>query len=56
MVGAGDVFPFPNIKYYLIYLFQALESSSSLILEFRGEEEKVVWLKGLIQATYQASV
>lgn len=56
VVGAGDVFLFPNIKCYLIYLFQALESSSSLIIEFRGEEEKVVWLKGLIQATYQASV
>ncbi|PRQ39555.1 putative vacuolar protein sorting-associated protein [Rosa chinensis] len=34
---------------------KALESSSSLIIEFRGEEEKVVWLKRLIQATYQAS-
>ncbi|XP_050374958.1 uncharacterized protein LOC126792594 [Argentina anserina] len=34
---------------------KALESSSSLIIEFRGEEEKVVWLKGLVQATYQAS-
>ncbi|ONI27903.1 hypothetical protein PRUPE_1G110200 [Prunus persica] len=34
---------------------KALESSSTLIIEFRAEEEKAVWLKGLIQATYQAS-
>jgi hypothetical protein len=39
-----------------IYLFQALESSSTLVVEFRDEEEKATWLKGLIQATYQASV
>ncbi|KAG8658937.1 uncharacterized protein LOC110610326 isoform X2 [Manihot esculenta] len=35
---------------------QALESSSTWILEFRNEEEKNLWFKGLIQATYQASV
>ncbi|KAF3970469.1 hypothetical protein CMV_005848 [Castanea mollissima] len=34
---------------------KALESSSTLILEFRDEEEKTTWLKGLILATYQAS-
>lgn len=34
---------------------KALESSSTLIIEFRAEEEKAIWLKGLIQATYQAS-
>ncbi|KAK7264763.1 hypothetical protein RJT34_32373 [Clitoria ternatea] len=33
---------------------KALESSSTWILDFR-EEEKASWLKGLIQATYQAS-
>lgn len=36
--------------------FQALESSSTWVVEFCDEEEKVTWLKGLIQATYQASV
>lgn len=39
-----------------MFLLQALESSSTLIIEFRAEEEKAIWLKGLIQATYQASV
>ncbi|XP_062178337.1 uncharacterized protein LOC133883124 isoform X2 [Alnus glutinosa] len=34
---------------------KALESSSTWVVEFRDEEEKVTWLKGLIQATYQAS-
>ncbi|XP_017974971.1 PREDICTED: uncharacterized protein LOC18603726 [Theobroma cacao] len=34
---------------------KALESSSTWVIEFRGEEEKVTWLRGLIQATYQAS-
>ncbi|KAK7291737.1 hypothetical protein RIF29_07114 [Crotalaria pallida] len=34
---------------------KALESSSTWILDFRGEEEKACWFKGLIQATYQAS-
>ncbi|CAK7326271.1 unnamed protein product [Dovyalis caffra] len=34
---------------------QALESSSTWVLEFRDDEEKACWLKGLIQATYQAS-
>ncbi|XP_028786889.1 uncharacterized protein LOC114742843 [Neltuma alba] len=33
---------------------KALESSSTWILDFR-EEEKVIWFKGLIKATYQAS-
>ncbi|XP_059444630.1 uncharacterized protein LOC132176414 [Corylus avellana] len=34
---------------------KALESSSTWVVEFHDEEEKVTWLKGLIQATYQAS-
>lgn len=34
---------------------KALESSSTWVLQFRDEEGKVTWLKGLIQATYQAS-
>ncbi|KEH32375.1 calcium-dependent lipid-binding-like protein [Medicago truncatula] len=34
---------------------KALESSSTWILDFREEEEKGCWFKGLIQATYQAS-
>ncbi|KAK8704101.1 hypothetical protein V6N13_047734 [Hibiscus sabdariffa] len=34
---------------------KALESSGTWVIEFRGEEEKVTWLRGLIQATYQAS-
>ncbi|GMI70230.1 hypothetical protein like AT1G48090 [Hibiscus trionum] len=34
---------------------KALESSSTWVIEFRGEEEKITWLRGLIQATYQAS-
>ncbi|KAF6156504.1 hypothetical protein GIB67_011305 [Kingdonia uniflora] len=34
---------------------KALESSSTLIIEFRDDEEKATWLKGLIQATYRAS-
>ncbi|KAH8501006.1 hypothetical protein H0E87_016007 [Populus deltoides] len=34
---------------------QALESSSTWILEFQDDEEKTCWLKGLIQATYLAS-
>ncbi|XP_010524589.1 PREDICTED: uncharacterized protein LOC104802610 [Tarenaya hassleriana] len=36
-------------------LKKALESSSTWIIEFQGEEEKTAWLRGLIQATYQAS-
>ncbi|KAJ7955294.1 calcium-dependent lipid-binding family protein [Quillaja saponaria] len=36
-------------------VLKALESSSSWIIEFRDEEEKAIWLKGLMQATYQAS-
>ncbi|XP_019431159.1 PREDICTED: uncharacterized protein LOC109338390 isoform X1 [Lupinus angustifolius] len=34
---------------------KALESSSTWILDFREEEEKASWFKGLVQATYQAS-
>ncbi|XP_065863891.1 uncharacterized protein [Euphorbia lathyris] len=35
---------------------QALESSSTMILEFCDEEEKGIWFKGLIQATYESSI
>ncbi|KAG2314342.1 hypothetical protein Bca52824_017464 [Brassica carinata] len=35
-------------------LKKALESSSTWIIEFQGEE-KAEWLRGLVQATYQAS-
>ncbi|KAM1215633.1 hypothetical protein ACFX13_012262 [Malus domestica] len=34
---------------------KTLESPTTLIIEFRAEHEKDIWLKGLIQATYQAS-
>ncbi|XP_050117405.1 uncharacterized protein LOC126595103 isoform X2 [Malus sylvestris] len=34
---------------------KALESPTTLIIEFRAEHEKAIWLKGLIQATYLAS-
>ncbi|KAL8152479.1 LOW QUALITY PROTEIN: hypothetical protein V2J09_010239 [Rumex salicifolius] len=34
---------------------KALESSSTLIIEFRNEDDKSLWLKGLTKATYQAS-
>ncbi|KAM2018735.1 hypothetical protein ACFX1T_021631 [Malus domestica] len=34
---------------------KALESPTTLIIEFRAEDENAIWLKGLIQATYQAS-
>ncbi|OVA16691.1 Peroxin/Ferlin domain [Macleaya cordata] len=34
---------------------KALESSTTLIIEFRDEGEKATWLKGLVQATYRAS-
>ncbi|CAK9187594.1 unnamed protein product [Ilex paraguariensis] len=34
---------------------KALESFSTLIIEFRDEEEKATWLRGLTQATYRAS-
>ncbi|TQD96908.1 hypothetical protein C1H46_017513, partial [Malus baccata] len=34
---------------------EALESPTTLIIEFRAEDEKAIWLKGLIQATYKAS-
>lgn len=33
-----------------------MESSSTLIIEFQGDDEKAVWLKELVQATYRASV
>ncbi|GAB2300237.1 hypothetical protein Dimus_034275 [Dionaea muscipula] len=36
-------------------LQKALESSSTLIIEFQNQDDKSAWLKGLIQATYQAS-
>ncbi|KAK4265962.1 hypothetical protein QN277_026944 [Acacia crassicarpa] len=36
-------------------ILKALESSSTWILDFRDEEEKATWFKGLVQATYQAS-
>ncbi|XP_057475541.1 uncharacterized protein LOC130763619 isoform X1 [Actinidia eriantha] len=34
---------------------KALESFSTLVIEFRDEEEKATWLRGLTQATYRAS-
>ncbi|KAL3505576.1 hypothetical protein ACH5RR_030958 [Cinchona calisaya] len=34
---------------------KALESFTSLIIELRDEEEKAVWMRGLVQATYRAS-
>ncbi|KAK7348007.1 hypothetical protein VNO80_22555 [Phaseolus coccineus] len=34
---------------------KALESSSTWILDFRDEDEKASWFKGLVHATYQAS-
>ncbi|ONK67151.1 uncharacterized protein A4U43_C06F16540 [Asparagus officinalis] len=34
---------------------KALESTSTLIIEFRDNEEKTAWLKELVQATYRAS-
>ncbi|CAH2036004.1 unnamed protein product [Thlaspi arvense] len=37
-----------------IDLKKALESSSTWIIEFQGEE-KAAWMRGLVQATYQAS-
>lgn len=39
----------------MLCILQALESSSTWIIEFQGEE-KAAWLRGLVQATYQASV
>ncbi|XP_047337153.1 uncharacterized protein LOC124940662 [Impatiens glandulifera] len=35
---------------------KALESFSTLVIEFQNQEEKASWLRGLMQATYQASV
>jgi len=35
---------------------QALELTSTLVIEFRNEIEKAMWMKALVQATYQASV
>ncbi|CAA6659805.1 unnamed protein product [Spirodela intermedia] len=34
---------------------KALESSTTMIIEFQGDDEKAVWLKELVQATYRAS-
>ncbi|KAL2906378.1 putative vacuolar protein sorting-associated protein 13A [Bienertia sinuspersici] len=34
---------------------KALESSSTLIIEFQNENDKHTWIKGLVKATYQAS-
>ncbi|XP_073012998.1 uncharacterized protein [Typha latifolia] len=34
---------------------KALESTNTLIVEFSNEEEKTIWLKELVQATYRAS-
>ncbi|XP_010266663.1 PREDICTED: uncharacterized protein LOC104604129 isoform X2 [Nelumbo nucifera] len=34
---------------------KALESSNTMIIKLRDDEEKATWLKGLIQATYRAS-
>ncbi|XP_057544625.1 uncharacterized protein LOC130823840 isoform X3 [Amaranthus tricolor] len=34
---------------------KALESTNSLIIEFKNEDDKYIWLKGLVKATYQAS-
>ncbi|RAL47445.1 hypothetical protein DM860_013410 [Cuscuta australis] len=36
-------------------LQKALESFSTLIIEFRDEEEKTTWLRTLVRATYRAS-
>ncbi|GMH18990.1 hypothetical protein Nepgr_020831 [Nepenthes gracilis] len=38
-----------------IDLQKALESSSTLIIEFHDEYDKSTWLKALVKATYQAS-
>ncbi|KAI4370200.1 hypothetical protein MLD38_018571 [Melastoma candidum] len=35
---------------------RALETSSTWVLELQNEEDRALWLKGLIQATYLASV
>jgi len=35
---------------------QALESTNTLVIEFRNEIEKADWMKALVQATYRASV
>jgi hypothetical protein len=52
----GFVFFYACEKLTFNIFFQALESSSTWVVGFHDEEEKVTWLKGLIQATYQASV
>jgi len=44
-----------HYKSRILCILQALESSSTWIIEFQGEE-KAAWLRGLVQATYQASV
>ncbi|KAL6002801.1 hypothetical protein ACLOJK_023023 [Asimina triloba] len=38
-----------------ILVWRALESSNTLIVEFRDDEEKALWFKQLTQATYRAS-
>ena len=38
------------------FLFQTLESSNALIIEFQEDAEKAAWLKELVLATYRASV
>ncbi|EPS74076.1 hypothetical protein M569_00677, partial [Genlisea aurea] len=34
---------------------KCIESSSTLIIQFQKEEEKLTWLRGLVQCTYRAS-
>ncbi|ERM95782.1 hypothetical protein AMTR_s00700p00004930, partial [Amborella trichopoda] len=34
---------------------KALESSSTLIIEFTDDEEKALWIRGLVQETYRTS-
>lgn len=60
--GAGDrfyyscnLFSFP-LLIFLPSFSKALESFSTLVIEFRDAEEKGTWLRGLMQATYRASV
>ena len=44
-----------HYKSRILCILQALESSSTWIIEFQGEK-KAAWLRGLVQAIYQASV
>lgn len=50
-----DFSSFPLLSFFLA-VFKALESFSTLVIEFRDAEEKGTWLRGLTQATYRASV